>query len=246
MGQIKFRCFFIPTVFCFFSLFIYLFVLLSFRVKRACGEVKVQWNGGTVFYHYTSLDSTCIYNNSFISSYSLFHENIVLYPMLCKACLPHFTFYFTLYYSWTHQSSHRWASCFLSREWQFTPSGSHSLWSPLHVAATIIPCATFKRIPFALQFVQPGIITTPLNPLAPQPHIEASLWVTPIPGLFCPLQGSILCFLCPVCFYSGKRAKRQMNPPTQPLGKLITYQEEHSCYVYVHACTLWACSVDYG
>lgn len=79
---------------------------------------------------------------------------------VCLFC----TFYYILYYSWTHHSGHCGASCFLSREWQITPSGSDSLWSPLHVAATIIPCATFKHIPFALQFVQPGIITTPLCP----------------------------------------------------------------------------------
>lgn len=148
-----------------------------------------------------------IYNptHSFISSQSVCHQNIGVYSMsvtLCKTCLSYFTFYFTLYCSWTHHSSHSRASCFLSREWHIAPSGSPSLWSPLRVAATIIPCTTFKHIPFALQFVQPGIITTPLNP-----HIAASLWVTPIPGLFCPLQGSILCFLCPVCFYSGKGAK---------------------------------------
>lgn len=89
-----------------------------------------------------------------------------------KACLSYFAFYFTLYYSWTHHSSR--GSCFLSREWQITPSGSHSLWSPLYVAATIIPCTTFKHILFALQFVQPGIITAALNPLFPPILLHSS------------------------------------------------------------------------
>lgn len=160
------------------------------------------------------------------------------------------TQFFFFYYSWTHHSSHSWASCFLSREWQITPSGSQSLWSPLHVAATIIPCTTFKHIPFALQFVQPGIIITPLNPLAPQPHIASSLWVSPTPGLSTPPQGRIPCFLCPVCFYSGKRAKcrgmTRICPHCNPLAKLFIYRDERRCYLYVHACTSWVCLLDYG
>lgn len=42
------------------------------------------------------------------------------------------------------------------------PVDHNSLWS---LAAMLIPCTTFKRIPFALQFVRPGIITTPHNSL---------------------------------------------------------------------------------
>lgn len=128
----------------------------------------------------------------------------------CKACLSYFAFYFTLYYSWTHHSSR--GSCFLSREWQITPSGSHSLWSPLYVAATIIPCTTFKHIPFALQFVQPGIITTALNPLFPPIPLHPSgsvlslAFSTPSREAFCLF---IFYFLCPVCCCSGKGAKCQ-------------------------------------
>lgn len=234
--------------FLFFSfLFFFLFICLCCPALGWQEQRKyltyihaLKWLQAFLNCHYTSIYATRNYSQSFIPCYSMFQRIIVVYSMTSgKGCLPYFTFHFTF------QSGHCRASCFLSREWHFTPSGSFSLWSPLHVAATIIPCATFKHVPFALQFVQPGIIITLLNPLAPQPHIEASLWVSPIPGLFCPLQGSILCFSCPVCFYSGRRAKRQStNPPTQPLGKLITYQEEHSCWVYVHACTLWAYSVD--
>lgn len=197
-------------------LFIYLFVLPCFRVRRA-KETTMWWGQEQwqAFWHhalplYLSLHAFTNLHIALHCFYSVFHQNIGVYSLsmaLYKTYLPYFTFYFTLYCSWTHHSSHSRASCFLSREWQIAPSGSHSLWSPLHVAATIIPCTTFKHIPFALQFVQPGIITTPLNPH--YPHIATSLWVSPIPGLFCHLQGSILCFLCPVCFYSGKGAKCQ-------------------------------------
>lgn len=101
--------------------------------------------------------------------------------------LPYFKFYLTLYYIWTHHSSHSGASCFLSREWQITPSGSHSLWSPLRVAAPIIPCTTFKRIAFAICSAWHHY--HPAQPPAPHPHIAASLWVSTIPGLFLPPPG---------------------------------------------------------
>lgn len=239
MGQIVVQMFFLPLFFLFFFLLIYLFMLPSFRVRRAeetlqnsvvgSGE-STQWNIGwlsdTMFCYCTSNHvqhaSTTLHTHifPFIPCFIRMLENApCVWHCVRHACpILHFILLFTTAELTVAIAR---ASCFLSREWQITPSGSPSLWSPLHVAATIIPCTTFKHIPFALQFVQPGIITTRLNPLAPQPHIAASLWVGPIPGLFCPLQGSILCFLCPVWFYSGKRAKCQsMNRPLQPLAKL--------------------------
>lgn len=173
-------------------------------------------------------------------------SNVVLHPVtsrsvtLCKTRSAYFTFYFTLYYSWTHHSSHSGASCFSSREWQIAPSGSRSLWSPLHVAATIIPCATLKHIPFALQFVQPGIITNPLNPPSlPKPILLGSLWVNPIHGLFCPLWARILCFLCPVCARSGKRAK------CQSMNRICARRNPELNFIHITTSAAVLCSCRY-
>lgn len=179
---------------------------------------SAQWNSGKLSgtmicyyaYHHMQHAFTILHTNIF--PLTQYHPNIGVYSMsltLCKTRRPIFHSILLCITAELITVAIAELRVFLSREWQITPSGSHSLWSPLHVAATIIPCTTFKHIPFALQFVQPGIIITPLNPLAPHPHIAASLWVSPIPGLFSPLQGSILCFLCPACFYAGKGAKCQ-------------------------------------
>lgn len=162
----------------------------------------------------------------------------------CKACLSYFAFYFTLYYSWTHHSSR--GSCFLSREWQITPSGSHSLWSPLYVAATIIPCTTFKHIPFALQFVQPGIITTALNPLFPPILLHPSgsalslAFSTPSREAFCVFYFYLFIYFMSSLLLFWQRSKVPKHesylPPPQPRDELYTYQGERSC--------CWVCSED--
>lgn len=214
----------------------HLLVLPCFRVRKAeeilhcnalgSGEWNSVWLSGTMLCYHTCDHATCIYNptHTYIFSYSVFHLNIGVYSTtvtLCKTCLPYFTYYFTLYYSWTHRSSHSSAPCFLSREWQITPSGSPSLWSPLHVAATIILCTTFKHIPFALQFVQCGIIiTTPLISLTPQPHIAASLWVSPTPGLSAPSRVTFCAFYVQSVFTLAKEQSAEAWIVSSPTATL--------------------------
>lgn len=186
----------------------------------------------------TSFYITC-HTPYFYNTHSVFQWNIAMCLMLFKIWMPYFTFYFILNYIWTNHGSDIWASCFLSREWQITPSGSQSLWSRLHVAATIIPCTTFQHIPFASQFVQPGIIATPLNPLLQAPillHPSGSIHAWP----FLPSPGKhfVFCFVLCVCFFFLILAKEQsanhessllpMKPPTKLYQDVVDAHYGHS------------------
>lgn len=214
----------------FFSFYKFICVALFLALWRAkekhyyagvgSGE-STRWSSGS-FLALCSIVIPLAYNpiHSWNSSSFVFHQNIWAITLTLRKTFPISRSILLCITAELVSVATVELSCFLSREWQIAPSGSLSLWSPLRVAATVIPCTTFKHIPFALQFVQPGIITTPLSP-PPPPHIAASLWVSPIPGLFCPLQGSILCFSCPVCFHSAK-AWIVSDLTATPLAKLYT------------------------
>lgn len=83
--------------------------------------------------------------------------------------LAYFAFYLTLCRSRTHQ----WTSLsfMFSRPESGSqlPAGCHSCSDLAIRAAAIIPSAAFKHIPFALQFVQPGIVTSLATPFPTLP-----------------------------------------------------------------------------
>lgn len=125
---------------------------------------------------------------------------------------------------------------FPSREWHFAPSGSRSRSDlPFRVAATIIPWATFKHIPFALQFVQPGIVTTAVNPLrSSTPHWSIPEGRSPSLAFSAPSRVAFCAFYVQSVFFLfyfslAEEQSIQMNPLMQPPGKFNSYQEEHSC-----------------
>lgn len=256
-SRLQFRCS-LPTLFLFSFIYLCCPVLKLRRAKEkhynmvGSGESD-QWSSGFLALCSTFIYTiTCIYNptHSYILSSSVFHLIRILEYTPCiwhcrRHVYPIVHSIFLLYYSWTHHSSHSRASCFLSREWQITPSGSHSLWSPLHVAATIIPCTTFKHIPFALQFVQPGIITTPLNPPTPV-LLHPSGSVLSLAFSAPPGKHSVLFMSSLFLFWQRSKVPKHESylPSLQPLVKLYTCQDKRSCCVYVHACILWVCWVD--
>lgn len=175
-----------------------------------------------------------------------------------RARLAYFAFYLTLCRGRTHQRPP--LSFMFSRpeSGSWLPADRHSRSDLAVRAAAIIPSAAFKHIPFALQFVQPGIVASPAtphhSPFTPRPHaVNPTTLPSPsspasIPGLSCPLQGSSLCFFMSglfffvclfVCFFSFPWQKSKVseripscNPPPwppSPPGKFHSYQGEHSC-----------------
>lgn len=108
------------------------------------------------------------------------------------------------------------------------------LWS-LHVTTTIFPCATLKKVPFALQFVQPGITTTPLNPSLKHssgsvPSLTFSVSST---VAFCPfcVQFVFFYFVFVLVFFWQKSKGQSVTPPTQPLGKVTFKQSTAVAYM---------------
>lgn len=110
---------------------------------------------------------------------TLFNQKAGLWSMrvaLCgpRARLAYFAFYLTLCRGRTHQ----WPppSFMFSRpeSGSWLPADRHSRSDLAVRAAAIIPSAAFKHIPFALQFVQPGIVASPAtphhSPFTPRPH----------------------------------------------------------------------------
>lgn len=139
--------------------------------------------------------------------------------------MSHLCISFIFYYSWTHQSSPNWASFFLSHEWQFSPSRSDSL-----ISTTIFPRATLKHVPFALQFVQPGIITTSLNPSLK--HSSGS-----VPSLTFSAPSTVaFCSFCVQSVFVWQKSKGQsVILPTQLLGKVTLKQSTAVTYMCTRA-----------
>lgn len=108
-----------------------------------------------------------------------------------------------------HQSSPSWASFLLSREWQFSPSRSVPLISSCCYHDNSMCYIKTRSLCFA--------ICSAWHHYHPaQPLTEAFLWVSPIPGLFCP---STVAF-CSFCVQSGfvlakeQRAKHDSSSAT--------------------------------
>lgn len=114
-----------------------------------------------------------------------------------------------LFYIKAHQSSPSWASFLLSREWQFSPSRSVPLISSCCYHDNSMCYIKTRSLCFA--------ICSAWHHYHPaQPLTEAFLWVSPIPGLFCPPTVAF----CSFCVQSGfvlareQRAKRDSSSAT--------------------------------
>lgn len=116
-----------------------------------------------------------------------------------------------------HQSSPSWASFLLSREWQFGPSRSESLISSCCYHDNSMCYIKTRSLCFT--------ICSAWHHYHPaQPLTAAFLWVSPIPGLFCPLYSSILSSLR---LFWQKSKGQSVIPPAQPLGK-VTFKQKQS------------------
>lgn len=89
----------------------------------------------------------------------------------------------------------------------------------LHVATTMFSCATLKHVPFALQFAQPGIITTPLNP-----SLKYSFGSVPSLAFSAPSTVTFCSFVSSLCLFWQKSKGQSVIPPTQPRGK-VTFKQ---------------------
>lgn len=152
-------------------------------------------------------------------SYTLLLHIDVPHLLLSNTCLAYFAFCFILQYTWTLHSSHN----------SVPRAANHSqwlcLWSHFCVAATVIPCTTFKHVSFALQFVHSGIITTThrrfpafFTLLHPSGSVPSLLFSVPSRLTFW-----VYFFLLSIQFSFWQRSKVPTSESFLPLWRLVDF-----------------------